>query len=105
MAKAITQEQHDALHGIWPNNCCLCRLEEGNAALKARIEELEKRLEAAEEWIKVSVLVAQIRAFSGIEDETWRDVDWTQELPSGQYDIWQTLDQETKGRLAGKEKP
>jgi len=48
MAKAITQEQHDALHGIWPNNCCLCRLEEGNAALKARIEELEKRLEAAD---------------------------------------------------------
>jgi len=76
------------------------RIANGIAVLGEENAALRKRLEEAEEWIKVSALVAQVHAFCGIEDESWRDVDWTQELPSGQYDIWQTFDEETKQRLA-----
>jgi hypothetical protein len=39
MAKTDSLDQHAALHGFWPNNCCLCNAE-------ARIAALEESLAA-----------------------------------------------------------
>lgn len=45
-AKALTANQHLILHDYWPNNCCLCNRELEITALKLKVEELEKKLEA-----------------------------------------------------------
>lgn len=37
-AKTTTPEQHMMLEAHWPNDCCLCRLEAENAALRERLE-------------------------------------------------------------------
>jgi len=47
MAKTDSIDQHQALHGLWPNNCCLCRLETENDTLRKRLEAAEKK---AAEW-------------------------------------------------------
>ena len=59
---------------------------------------LEARLEALERWIRLDIEVTKISAYEQAGDQ-WETCDWTEELMSGQWDIWQTLSDETKAKI------
>ena len=44
MAKQDTPAQHDILHYLWPNNCCLCGHEAEIAVMKKQVDELKLRI-------------------------------------------------------------
>jgi len=53
---------------------------------------MDDLLRKYEAWIRLDIRAAQMTSYDRAGD-AWRDADWTEELPSGQWDIWQTLDE------------
>ena len=66
--------------------------------LLVEIATLKAKLEAMERWVRLDVDVAKMNACERAGDE-WEGYDWTKELMSGQYDIWQLLTDETRVRI------